>query len=95
MINQTLDHSIGSARNLTTHSTVTDTNKSICLLCLFSVCLFSPPHPGHIANYTCIDKSDFQNGSTWYEDLKWLTSKIWKSRTLRMTVSDQQFDNPG
>ena len=27
------------------------------------LCLFSPPHPGNVATYTCIDKSDFQYGA--------------------------------
>ena len=47
--------------HLTTYSTDTKTNKHICLLYLLFACLFSPPHPGYEATYTCFDKSDFQN----------------------------------
>ena len=49
--------------NMTDHSTAADVNKEICLPYLWVSCLFSPPHPGYVAYYTCIDKSDFQNGA--------------------------------
>ena len=48
---------------MTNHSTAADTNKEICLPYLWVSCLFSPPHPGYVAYYTCIDMSDFQNGT--------------------------------
>ena len=48
--------------HLTTYNTVTAKNKHTCLPLLLFSCLFSPPHPFYLATYTCIDKSDFQNG---------------------------------
>ena len=48
---------------LTTKMTNHSTAAEICLPYLWFSCLFSPPHPGYVAYYTCIDKSDFQNGA--------------------------------
>ena len=45
---------------MTNHSTAADVDKEISLPYLWVLCLFSPPHPGY---YTCIDKSDLQNGA--------------------------------